>query len=417
MLGDSPYGKRDETTVFTIPGSGAVHLFDEEMALVATPEFQRLAGYRQLGTAYLVFRGANHTRFEHSLGVLHEAERIVQSVNGNPSSPDINQADRAIVRLCALLHDITHIAFGHSLEDEFDLLFRHDTNEARRQRLLVDSGIASLVRGAIGEDGYERFEQVNRAISASGDDKDRAISQLRPSPYVADIIGNTVCADMLDYVQRDLTACGMPVALGDRFLDFFTITPRDALDETDQTRMALNLEKRGMPRPDVESEIIKLLSYRYELVERVYFHHGKNSASVMIARAVHAAGLVHNDLGPDPEDSHFDALSDELLLHCLADRRIGEARGLPVRHDVVDYELASTLATGVLQHHLFKIAYMGVFDDVAEHAYDLYGSYKDASRRRSLEDELALSANLRPGDVLVHLPSPKMLLKLAEVRS
>ena len=46
-----------------------------------------------------------------------------------------------------------------------------------------------------------------------------------------------------------------------------------------------------MPRPDVESEVVKLLSYRYELAERVYFHHAKNAASVMIGRAFQELGL------------------------------------------------------------------------------------------------------------------------------
>lgn len=415
MAGLNPYGGRDTTTVFTIPGSGGVHLFDEEMVIVATPAFQRLAGYKQLGTAHLVFRGATHTRFEHSLGALHEAERIVQAVNNNTASPDILEPERAIIRLSALLHDLTHIAYGHTLEDEFGLLIRHDHNDVRKQRLLIKSGIAELVRAAVGQDGYENFMAVGAAVAADEEERDELISKLA-SPFIADIIGNTVCADMLDYVQRDLAACGMPVALGDRFLDFFTITPEDALDERDRRRMALNLEKRGIPRPDVESEVLKLLSYRYELVDRVYFHHGKNAASVMIARAVHAAGLVNDKSGPDDNDSHFDYLSDELLLHCLADRRIAQAKRLPKRHNNVDFDLAARLAEGVLEHRLFKIGYMGVYDDIAEHAQDLYRSYRAPAHRRPLEDRLATLAGLGSGDVLVHLPSPKMLLKLAEVR-
>jgi uncharacterized protein len=415
VRGFNPYGGRDSTTVFTIPGSGAVHLFDEEMEIVATPMFQRLAGFRQLGTAHLVFRGATHTRFEHSLGALHEAERIVQAVNGNIASPDVEDSERAIIRLSALLHDVTHIAYGHTLEDEFGLLVRHDENVARKERLFEHGGVDGLVRSALGDDGYEQFVKVGEAIAAHSAVRDELISQL-DAPFIADIIGNTVCADMLDYVQRDMAACGMPAALGDRFLDFFTITPRDALDHRDRRRMALNLDKRGMPRPDVESEVLKLLGYRYELVERVYFHHGKNAASVMIARAVHAAGLVHDKSGPDSSDEHFDFLSDEMLLRCMADVRVAAALKMPRRHRRADRRLAAALASGVLEHRLYKIGYMGVYDDIAEHAYDLYDTYRDASARRSLEDRLACLAGLQAGDVLVHLPSPKMLLKLAEVR-
>jgi hypothetical protein len=96
----------------------------------------------------------------------------------------------------------------------------------------------------------------------------------------------------LDYIERDLAGCGMLGAMGTRFLDFFTITHGTSLRPVDRQRMALRPDKRGMPRPDVESEVVKLLSYRYELAERVYFHHAKTAASVMIGRAVVEAGLV-----------------------------------------------------------------------------------------------------------------------------
>jgi len=96
----------------------------------------------------------------------------------------------------------------------------------------------------------------------------------------------------LDYIERDLAGCGVLGAMGTRFLDFFTITHGTSLRPVDRQRMALRPDKRGMPRPDVESEVVKLLSYRYELAERVYFHHAKTAASVMIGRAVVEAGLV-----------------------------------------------------------------------------------------------------------------------------
>jgi len=309
----------------------------------------------------------------------------------------------------ALLHDVTHVPFGHTLEDELGLLKRHDENPGRLHRLVKRGPIKKILVNTLGSDLYREFLQT---MVAKGD---KAISALT-YPYVSDLVGNTVCADLLDYVQRDLRACGMPVGIGERFLDSFVVTS-EALREHDRNRMALQLEKRGMPRPDVESEVVKLLSYRYELAERVYFHHGKNAASVMIGRAAMAAGLIEAHEGPDPNDERFDWLSDDMLLHALTSRDVARALGLrPGRRNQADTARAETLASGVLSRQLYKIAYLGVRDDLEDAAEGLYENFRSAANRMDVEDRLARKAGLAPGDVLVHLPSPDMLLKPALVR-
>ena len=93
---------------------GDIEMGPLEVELMDTPEFQRLRGIKQLGTAYLVFPSAVHTRFEHSLGTSWMAHRILQSVRRNQ---DVSTEDETLIRVAALLHDITHIPFGHTLED------------------------------------------------------------------------------------------------------------------------------------------------------------------------------------------------------------------------------------------------------------------------------------------------------------
>ena len=68
-------------TILRDPVHGDIELTSEEVRLVDTPEFQRLRGVKQLGTASLVYPGATHTRFEHSIGTLHMAERLLAAVN------------------------------------------------------------------------------------------------------------------------------------------------------------------------------------------------------------------------------------------------------------------------------------------------------------------------------------------------
>jgi len=127
---DKPYPNDSRTKTFTLPVSGSVVLWGPEIDVVASREFQRLGGIRQLGTSYVVFRGAVHTRFEHSIGSLHEAERMVYSINSNPYGvTTVDGTGRRLARLGSLLHDITHVPLGHTLEDEFQFI-----GAARRQR-------------------------------------------------------------------------------------------------------------------------------------------------------------------------------------------------------------------------------------------------------------------------------------------
>ena len=95
------------------PIHGLVRLTDQEMELVNSQAFQRLRRVRQLAMADLVYPGAVHTRFEHSLGTLHVAHRILDHLHrlGNVPEDDIR-----IVRLAALLHDIGHGPYSHVSE-------------------------------------------------------------------------------------------------------------------------------------------------------------------------------------------------------------------------------------------------------------------------------------------------------------
>src|SRR5262245_41888967 len=152
-----------------------------EVELMDTPEFQRLRGIKQLGTAYLVFPSAVHTRFEHSLGTSWMAHRILQSVR---RSQNITREEETPIRIAALLHDITHIPFGHTLEDERRVLPRHDKDEDRVDYFLCRSAIAKVLE----REGIQ--DVVRRTLQSSGS-------------YPSDIAGGAISADLLDYLRRD----------------------------------------------------------------------------------------------------------------------------------------------------------------------------------------------------------------------
>jgi HD superfamily phosphohydrolase len=409
---------------FTLPVSDGVQLYGPEVQIIDTAEFQRLDGVKQLGTSYLVFRGARHTRYEHSIGTLHRAEQMIQALLGNPRGTHIARVTpgvRRVARLACLLHDLPHVPFGHTLEDEFGLLPRHDRNHTRFAGLLIDSAVGTILREALPADEYEVLLKV---LQVKGDDVANLTLDGDGCGFIADIVGNTLCADLLDYVPRDLAACGMSASVGDHFLRYLTITPDDVPEHTHRNRLALAIEKRGMPRPDVESEVIKLLTHRYELAERVYFHHAKNAASVMLGRAVVDAGLLEIEAegaAGEEWDSNFWWLSDDLLLEVLINpaalAAILEPPLILATRSEEQLRRAADLARAVKQRRLYKPVYLGVSDDLVDRAEDLHKRYGEAPRARiALENHLSAQAGCEEGEVLLHLPRPQMMTKAAEVR-
>src|SRR5215475_14176298 len=151
---------------------GDIEVGPLEVELMDTPEFQRLRGIRQLGTAYLVFPSAVHTRFEHSLGASWMAHRILDSVR---RSQPITFDDEQRIRFSALLHDITHIPFGHTLEDERRVLPRHDKDEHRVEYFLKRSAVGRILE----REGIQ--DQVIRTIR--GEDT-----------FASDIVGGAISA-------------------------------------------------------------------------------------------------------------------------------------------------------------------------------------------------------------------------------
>jgi HD superfamily phosphohydrolase len=419
--GPSTLYRDQRAKTFTIPAVQSVVLYGPEIDIIGTPEFQRLDGIKQLATAYLAYRGAKHSRFEHSLGTLHRADQMVRAINENPRRrAPVDDRGWRLTRLTALLHDLSHIPFGHTLEDELGLLERHDRNRPRMDALLVNSEIGRIVTTSLADyenDGEAKseWEELQEIL-----DPEIETAELR-RPYIRDIVGNTVCADALDYIERDLAACGMPGTIGTRFLDFLTITPESAPSQH-RWRTALSLEKRGMPRPDVESEVVKLLTYRYELAERVYFHHAKNSASVMLGRAVADSGLIPIQGVSNAEDARaydckFWKLTDELLLRVIQNPAVADA--LDLDRDAREPEevaLASELAKGIMERSLYKIAFLAPRDDLRHSVERIWADYGTAVQRRALEDSMADLSGIKRGHVLLHLPRPSGLAKLADVR-
>jgi hypothetical protein len=272
-------------SVIRDPVHGDLYLSAEEMQLLDTAEMQRLRGVRQLGTAHLVYPGAQHTRFEHSLGTLHMTSRLVEAVNLNRSLAPrellgIAEEESRILRAAALVHDITHIPFGHNIEDQSGILPRHDSAERYAEML----GEASEVGQVLERMGI-RTEVLATLLAPGQADLPEV------PPYWRELLSDTICADILDYLKRDAYFTGLNLLYDERVVNYFKIDRASG-------HLFVDVAKRGLVRADILSEILRVLEARYFFSERVYYHHAKIAAGAMIAQAVEGA-LLRGGLQPE----------------------------------------------------------------------------------------------------------------------
>ncbi|CAM9634624.1 unnamed protein product [Phaeothamnion confervicola] len=190
---------------------GNVKLQDVIARLVDTPEFQRLAGLKQLGASAYVYRGAVHTRFEHSVGVAHLAEKLCLVLKEHQPELGISDRDVMCVKIAGLCHDLGHGPFSHCWDGlfmrRFGLSWRHeDGSVAMLRHLLAANGIDLFAD--YGLDATDLLF-VEEQILGTAPEKRRG----RPDKeYLYEIVNNVwsgLDVDKLDYLQRDASDAGI----------------------------------------------------------------------------------------------------------------------------------------------------------------------------------------------------------------
>jgi len=357
------------------PIHGDIQLSAPEVELLDTPQMQRLRGIRQLGAAYYVYPGAQHSRFEHSLGTCWMTRRIISALEAS-NGLQLSAVERQAACLASLAHDVTHIPFGHTFEDERRLTEKHDRSQARYEYFFERGAMAEVLEDS--EAGRLARKLLDPTVQGGG-----------RRQYLRDIVSGTICADLLDYLKRDNYYCGLKYEFDERVFHYFRVA---------DNRLALDLMQDGLFRRDALTEITNLLRIRYMLSERVYYHHAKIAAGVMISKAVEGA------LGASLTDQELCRLTDHSLIHYL-DEHYGQAAGVS--------ELLSDFAS----RRLFKRCYMltrGIGEDEVSRLVAKYHFNRDNARTEA-EAGIAEELGTEPHRVAIYCAPEGMALKEAHV--
>ena len=262
------------------------------LELIDTPEFQRLRRIRQLGLSDLVYPGATHTRFAHSIGVYHIARQLIEVIRRDISS-EFDEERARVALLSALLHDIGHGPFSHVFEDLFDR-----TKLCLSENELADSDLTDFA-----DDKHKSFKgnhekrsaeiilcqetQVNKVLTALCKELPAQIANTitaEPSDIYARIVSSSFDSDRLDYLQRDRMMTGVECGHIDFawLIDSLTVEESymdgEAGDSSTKKAPCLCLTSKGRMVAE------EYLEARFRLWKTVYAHKATKAAEAMLRR-------------------------------------------------------------------------------------------------------------------------------------
>jgi HD superfamily phosphohydrolase len=229
-------------------------------ALVDTPEFQRLHHVTQLGLTSRVYPGATHTRFEHALGVFHNALKYLWQLAKDDrftSVVDVHTAE--VLMAAALLHDLGHWPFCHPIEDmDLDSVPHHE--EFAAEFLAPHRELAQVLKN---EWNIEADEVLDVLVPRTNSPRLRLVRSILSGP---------IDIDKMDYLDRDSLHCGVPYGRNfdrSRLMQSLVVNGSgDGLAITAKGRTAAEL----------------MVFARYVMFSEVYWHHAVRSATTMFAR-------------------------------------------------------------------------------------------------------------------------------------
>jgi HD superfamily phosphohydrolase len=268
-----------------IPHEMDVPLTPRVLQLIDTPEFRRLSRISQLGLVTLVYPGATHSRFEHSLGVYRNALLYLKQLSSDERFTSlVTDKEAEVFLVAALLHDLGHWPFCHPIEDIRLPGVPH--HELFANSFLLEGELADVLRD---EWQLNPREVVSLLSEKPRDARGRLLSSLLSGP---------IDIDKMDYLVRDSLHAGVPYG---RHFDQQRLIGSLCLNEAGD---GLAISEKGRTAAEM------MVFARYVMFNEVYWHHAVRSATAMLQRAF---SLLQHELELDalfrlPESAFIDAL-------------------------------------------------------------------------------------------------------------
>jgi HD superfamily phosphohydrolase len=251
----------NEEKVFKDPVHKYIYVQDQTIwDLINSREFQRLRRIRQLGTSYLTFHGAEHSRFSHSLGVYEITRKIISQFE-RYGYEDWPKEERLLCLCAALLHDIGHGPFSHSIEKTFAT-----NHEDWSVRMVLENTEVNAILRRVDEDFPKKVAEV--------------INKTYAKEIVVSLISSQLDADRMDYLLRDAYFTGVHYGTFDLERILRVIRPY---------RGHIVVKESGM------HAVEDYLMSRYQMYWQVYFHPVTRSAEILLAKILQRAKVLYEE--------------------------------------------------------------------------------------------------------------------------
>ncbi|MDH5753836.1 MAG: HD domain-containing protein [Candidatus Bathyarchaeota archaeon] len=334
------------------PVHGYVYITENEKEIIDSFPVQRLRRLRQLAGAEYVYPGANHTRFEHSVGVMYLAGRVMENPN---ISQRISEDEAEMIRIAALLHDVGHGPFSHVFEHLLDKEF-NKTHEDMTLWIITNSEMKDILNKI----GYNPEDVGKLAIGTLHKPKKAFLDQ---------IISSAVDVDKLDFIVRDTYHTGAEYG----YIDIFRLIHAiDVLDEN----LAVDLGALSA----LESFVIA----RIESFKSIYFHRVGRAAQIMLAMAMEKA---NEELGltrfKTPEE--YLAMDDYTVWTMLK-----------------NCEKSSEIIKNLERRRMLKCAYERTFYEKDTMVSNIFGR---EAYRKHLQADIAKEAEVETEAVIIDVPT------------
>ena len=226
--------------------------------LIDSAEFQRLRRIKQLGLAMFTYQGAEHSRFTHSIGVMHVMTRALDLLSSHHT---ISAEARVVARAGALLHDLGHGPLSHVVEKVF-----HFHHEDWTRRIVLD--------------GATEVNQILSSFDGQLPEKLASLYQHNYSPaFVSQLVSSQLDCDRMDYLLRDSLMTGAKYGMYDLEWVLHALRIDEECDR-------IYVESKGL------YSVEEYLQARYYMFRQVYFHRTLRSAEAVLNSALSRARLL-----------------------------------------------------------------------------------------------------------------------------